>query len=116
MNGLLTWEGIGVHVLDCGLRDAVLEAKATHHRQRRGILRRKKRYELFMARLVPRSDISGKAEHFVNTCAGKSNLEDRFYLCQPSVNGRRTIAGNEDQAVDFLFEFRNPVGIKGARG
>lgn len=114
-NRFLTWQWVGVHALDCRVRDAVEEAKTTSLGQH---VRKfcNKRYLLFVTLLSSGPYISSHpVKHFVNGGVIVTNREDVFDLLQFVLDGVVAIASYLDQAVNFLLEFRNPIGVKLSR-
>lgn len=114
-NRFLTWQWVGVHALDCRVRDAVEEAKTTPRRQHVGKFCNK-RYLLFVTLVSFGPYISSHPEHFVNGGVIVTNREDVFDFFQFVLDGVVAIASYLDQAVDFLLEFGNPIWVEFVRG
>ena len=69
-----------------------------------------------MTLLGPGPHISNHPEHLVNGGVILTNREDVFDFFQFVLDGIVAIASDLDQAMNFLLEFRNPIGLKFARG
>ena len=65
-----------------------------------------------MAFFVPRPDISHDASHLVDAGGLSVNLENLLDLCQLLVDGRMAFTRYQYEAVDFLFEGREPIWIE----